>query len=69
MTRRFLIVETDNLAGDYPYERFVNIPLIDNEKDAEKIASAINKVCSGERALRYWKVVEEGYRLRHGFEP
>ena len=69
MTRRFLIVETDNFDGDYPYERFVNIPLIDNEKDAREIASAINKVCSGERALRYWKVVEDGYKLSPGFEP
>lgn len=61
----YRIVETDNYDGDYPNEKFVNLPPMSNEK-AEFIASAINRcLCSS----RYWKVVSDDYQLQPGFEP
>ena len=36
------IVETDNFDGDYPDEKFLNLPLL-FEKDAQIIADAINE--------------------------
>jgi hypothetical protein len=62
------IVETDNFDGDYPDEKFVNLPLLTLDA-AEKICGLINAICSGENAPRYWKVVNDHYKLRPGFEP
>jgi predicted YcjX-like family ATPase len=61
------IVETDSFAGDYPDEKFLNLPLMDKEH-AEKVADAINNGFP-EQCSRYWKVVENDYKLLPGFEP
>lgn len=65
---RYRIVETDNFGGDYPDEKFVNLPPTTKE-NATKIAEAINAVFSGDHAPRYWQVREEDYKLQPGFEP
>jgi hypothetical protein len=66
---RFLIVNTDNFAGDYPNEKFVeNLPPLFRKEQAETICKAINSVQHAE-APRYFKVVEEGYELQPGFKP
>lgn len=63
------IVETDNFDGDYPDESFLNLPSM-KESFAKAIADEINHslnfygVCP-----RYWKVVEDDYKLQPGFEP
>ena len=63
------IVETDNFGGDYPDESFLNLPSM-QESFAKAIAGEINYslnfygVCP-----RYWKVVEDDYKLQPGFEP
>ena len=62
------IVETDNFGGDYPNESFVNIPQLDTEP-AQEIADIINDNAGGMDAMRFWKVVEDGYTLCLGFEP
>lgn len=59
------IVETDNYGGDYPDEKFVNLPTM-NIDSANYIAEAINDMLAGDR---YWKVVEDDYELIPGFEP
>ncbi len=62
------IVETDNYDGDYPGETFVNVgPL--PEDAAKELCDLINKLCSGDRAPRYWKVVPNDYELNDNFEP
>jgi hypothetical protein len=61
------IVNTDNFGGDYPDERFLNIPNVTKEH-AIKIAAAINGAHHPE-ARRYWKVVDNDYELQPGFEP
>lgn len=68
---RFLIVNTDNFDGDYPDEKFVeNLPRLDDRAYAERIAEAINNGFGGSGMQpRFFKVVEEGYVLRPGFEP
>lgn len=62
------IVETDNFDGDYPDEKFVNLPSL-FEDEAEAIAEQINVGLSGPACPRYWKVVADDYQLRPGFEP
>lgn len=64
---RYKIVETDNFAGDYPDEKFVNIPALPKEK-AEAIAEAINAAFTDD-CPRYWMVRFEDYKLQPGFEP
>lgn len=66
----YKIVETDNFCGDYPDEKFVNLPRIANKDNAECICRTINEVlCWHDGAPRYWKVVDEHYELHPGFEP
>lgn len=61
------IVEIDNYDGDYPDEKFVDLPRMTKEH-AEAVAKAIN--AGFPRVyLRYWAVVDDDYRLRPGFEP
>ena len=62
------IIETDNFGGDYPDERFVNIPSMQPEA-SQRIAEEINQACSGATASRYWRVVDNDYVLQSGFEP
>lgn len=67
---RFLIVNTDNFGGDYPDEKFVeNLPVINTRAGAQAIADAINNTAGGVHATRFFKVVDEGYKLQPGFEP
>ena len=65
---RYKIIETDNFGGDYPDEKFVNLPAATKE-EAERLADLINEIYSHERALRYWRVVPTEYELQPGFEP
>jgi hypothetical protein len=62
------IVNTDNFGGDYPDESFLNLPSLTKEQ-CEKIAKAINDALGGEHSLRYYKVVDNDYKLQPGFEP
>ena len=64
---RWKIVETDNYAGDYPDESFVNIPPLPLPH-ASAVAKAIN-AAFGENHHRYWMVKPEDYQLQPGFEP
>lgn len=61
------IVNTDNYGGDYPNESFVNLPSMTKEH-AKRVADEINKGF-GEHCHRYWKVVDDDYKLAPGFEP
>lgn len=61
------IVETDNFGGDYPDERFVNLPYL-TEEAAQRIADAINAAFPV-NSSRWWKVVPNNYQLLPGFEP
>ena len=61
------IIETDNYAGDYPDEKFLNLPDMSREH-AQDIADAINK-CFPDTYDRFWKVVPYDYKLQPGFEP
>jgi len=61
----FKIVETDNFGGDYPNEKEVNIPYL-NEEDSLLIVTIINKYAG----IKYWKVVDTNYILdKTKFEP
>lgn len=63
------IVETDNFGGDYPNEKFVNLPKM-SEEGCQIVADSINKVlCNNDHCTRFWKVVEDDYKLIGGFEP
>jgi len=53
------IVETDNFGGDYPDENFLLQPM--SRESAKQIA--------GEMYPRFWKIVDDDYELRPGFEP
>lgn len=63
---QYKVIETDNFAGDYPNESFLNIPLV-NEAEAIKIAAAINNSFH-ENSPRYWMAVSSDYELEPGFE-
>lgn len=62
----FRVVDTDNLGGDYPDEKFVGPPM--SRKAAETIANTLNAE-SNPNAARFHKVVPVGYELQPGFEP
>lgn len=62
------VVETDSFGGDYPDEKFLNIPLC-NEEKAIRVANAMNELFCDPGANRYWKVVPYNYVLQPGFEP
>lgn len=65
------IIDTDNFGGDYPNEKFIQIgkyPLCAPERVCEAIAKALND-WHGERASRYFKIVDDEYELAPGFEP
>lgn len=65
----FKIVNTDNFGGDYPDERFIDLPPMPRCA-ADEIAAVINKhLCDGPHCSRYYKVVPADYRLQPGFEP
>ncbi len=64
------IVETDNFGGDYPNEKFVNLPIM-SEEACKAVCEVVNSFCSppGHDCPRYWKVVPNDYTLVPGFEP
>lgn len=63
------IVETDNFGGDYPDEKFLNLPSM-GERSAQRVADAINaELCHYDNAPRFWRVVPDDYKLQPGFEP
>jgi hypothetical protein len=62
------IIETDNFGRDYPDEKFLNLPPM-QELVAEEIATVINKHLGGDTAPRFWRVVPNDYTLVGGFEP
>lgn len=61
------IVETDMFGGDYPNEKFLNLPSLPEEQ-ARRVCEVINTAV-GQHSGRYWKVVENDYKLQPGFEP
>ena len=68
------VVDTDNFGGDWPDEKFLSLGDIrlsfSDKKRAQAVADALNGPPEqAEFAHRYWKVVEEGYQLKPGFEP
>jgi len=64
------IVDTDNFCGDYPNERFIATD-IENREMAEVMAWALNEDprFGGPRSRRFYKVVEDDYKLAPPFEP
>jgi hypothetical protein len=62
------IVETDNFGGDYPDESFLNVGVVSVD-DAIAICAVLNERLSGTGEPRYWKIVEDDYKLQPGFEP
>jgi hypothetical protein len=62
------IIETDNFGRDYPDEKFIGLPPM-QELVAQEIADLINKHLSGDNASRIWHVVPNNYVLQGGFEP
>ena len=63
----YKIIETDNFGGDYPDEKFVNVPAMEQGK-ADLVAQAIN-IAFPSDFPRYWRAVPEGYTLQPGFTP
>jgi len=64
------IVETDNFGGDYPDEKFLPIPDLLTRKDCEEICEIINNTLNLHATYpRYWKVVDDNYKLQPGFTP
>ncbi len=56
------IVETDNFGGDYPDEKFLNIPPVEPEH-AKAIAAAINAAFS-DGYHRWWFVANDDYQVK-----
>lgn len=61
------IIDTDNFGGDYPDESFIAINIV-SKRHAEIMCNALNDD-TGPNCSRYYKVVEDDYRLVPGFEP
>ena len=61
------IVNGDNFNGDYPNESFVFDSSMSKER-AELIALILNAEWSGDDATRFWRVVENDYKLAPGFK-
>ena len=62
------IIDTDNFGGDYPDERFLNLPSMPTDV-AIAIVKIINANLSGPTHPRCWMVVGDDYTLSPGFEP
>ena len=70
MSNMYRIVETDNFGGDYPDEKFVNLPPSPNRQVMHALAEVINaEFCHDEAGSRFWKVVLMPYTLVGGFTP
>lgn len=64
----YRVVDTDNMGGDYPNEKFVG-PEHATIKEAVDAAAELNERHDTRMAPRYYKVVESGYVLLPGFTP
>ncbi len=62
------IVDTDNFGRDYPNETII-AEGITWKPFAETMCQALNNKYGGDYAPRYYKVVEDDYKLEPGFEP
>ncbi len=60
------IVDTDNFGGDYPDEHFHLFSM--SEEAASEICAILNEE-TGPESTRYYKVVENNYKLQPGFTP
>lgn len=58
------VVNTDNFGGGYPNEKFVSKSM--NKEDCEALAKKLNT--NDSEAARYFKVVEDDYKLQPGFK-
>ena len=63
----FRVVETDNFGRDYPNESFAVTHGLSRER-AQTVADFLNER-QGEAGQRFFKVVENDYKLEPGFEP
>jgi hypothetical protein len=61
------IIETDNFGGDYPDEKFLNLPQMTKEH-ADAVCKAINAGFPTD-CSRHWRTVANDYKLVPGFEP
>ncbi|UKL14737.1 hypothetical protein C121_4 [Stenotrophomonas phage C121] len=66
---RYRIVNTDNHGSDYPDERWAIEHRFHSKLKAEAVAAVLQEDIGGDDASRYFMVVEDGYKLRPGFEP
>jgi len=62
------VIETDNFGGDYPDEKFVNVPIMD-ETQAESLCIFLNTMFGGVQRRRIWQTVPDDYKLQPGFQP
>lgn len=63
------IVNTCNFGGDYPDEKFIDIQYYLNKDKANIVCKFLNDVISGYNRPRIYKVVDDNYILKPGFEP
>lgn len=61
------IIDTDNFGGDTPNEKVI-AEGIKNTQHATVMCKALNDE-AGKYSRRFYKVVEDDYVLRPGFEP
>lgn len=62
------IIDTDNFGGDYPNEK-VMAEKVFNKIVGQAMVDGLNTALSGEYAPRFYKLVEDDYILKGGFEP
>jgi hypothetical protein len=61
------IIETCNYGKDYPDESFLPLPPM-SKTGATIVVNAINDAIHVQ-CPRYWRVVDDDYQLKPGFEP
>lgn len=63
------IIDTDNHGGDYPNEKVIASG-ITNKKFADCMCKALNdRFCQDASSRRFYRVVEDNYKLQPGFVP
>lgn len=60
----YKIVIASNFDKDWYNETYLNIPLIHDLDEAEKLAEKLNKLFTTMYSEDYYKVVDYGYKLR-----
>jgi hypothetical protein len=65
------IVDTDIFAGDYPNEQLIADHITNKEMGEVMVEALIAKYCAPNNpyVYRYYKLVEDDYKLQPGFEP